>query len=104
MGMTVWQLENSMSAGELARWMAFDRLSPVGGERLDYLIARMMFFYAAANRNPKKPFNFSLEDFLPHWGKTESEIRRERFLSPDQVVRRIEALNAALGGEDRRKQ
>ena len=39
--MTVGQLLASMDSSELAEWMAFDRLEPIGIEREDYNMARL---------------------------------------------------------------
>ena len=39
MGATVEELQARMSSREFARWIQFDRLSPIGPERLDALVA-----------------------------------------------------------------
>ena len=54
--------------------MAYDRIDPIGAERMDVLAARFMWLFAEANRNPKKqkkPFDGA--DFMPKWGTRRQE-------------------------------
>lgn len=64
LGRTVGQLD-TMSAREFASWIAFDQLSPIGGERLDCLFAT--FKALLANCHSKK--RFRPQQFLPKWGR-----------------------------------
>lgn len=65
MGRTVRELEGVMSTRELASWFAFDRLSPIGDERLDYLFAaHALATCSAAGAKPKRGGAFKLEDFM----------------------------------------
>lgn len=40
--MTVAQLKSSLDADELAHWMAYDQLDPIGGYRLDANFAQLV--------------------------------------------------------------
>lgn len=55
--------------------MAYDRISPIGPDRLDVLMARFMWLYAESRRNPKKQRKpFDAHEFMPKWGaKRDSE-------------------------------
>jgi hypothetical protein len=70
MGRTVSELSPLMPMDELARWMAFDRLSPIGDDRADYFIAQLCAVVcnvAGVKKEPGRapnPNAFSLEDFL----------------------------------------
>lgn len=63
LGRTVDELRD-LSTDEYFEWIAFDQLSPIGGERLDTLHA--MLSTLLANCHSKK--RFKLKDFLPKWG------------------------------------
>lgn len=42
LGRTVAETKASVTIAEFKRWMAFDRISPIGDERFDVLFARQM--------------------------------------------------------------
>ena len=41
MGSTVSELKNRMTVEEFASWAAFDNIRPIGGDRVDYLLAQI---------------------------------------------------------------
>ena len=82
MGRTVGELKH-MSTDELAHWFAFDRKSPVGDERFDYLFARLCLVVCQV-AGVKKKFGgeFKLDDFVMfkfEKEKTAGEFMREKF-------------------------
>jgi hypothetical protein len=50
-------------------WKAFDEIEPIGGKRLDYLVASIVSTLVNLRRNVEKyPSPFPLGDFLLNWG------------------------------------
>ncbi|MGE5589199.1 MAG: hypothetical protein ACM3ZA_01010 [Bacillota bacterium] len=65
-------------------------------ERADFRAGIIAATIANANRDPKKRKRpYRPQDFLPRYGRSVQ--------TPEQQLRVIELLNAALGGEDRRR-
>lgn len=85
LGRTVAELDD-MDATEFAGWLAADQLSPIGGERIDYLFA--MQNAVLANLWSKKRWKES--QFLPRWGKA------AKGASPDQVRAYFAGLKARV--------
>lgn len=54
-----------MDADEFAEWLAFDQLSPIGGERADCLAAMQ----SALTANLWSKRKVSPKQFLPRWGR-----------------------------------
>ena len=65
-----------ISSRELAEWMAFDRIEPVGARRSDGLFAGLMSLIANAFRNPEKRRRpFVPRDFYPDfWEAAADEL------------------------------
>lgn len=65
MGRRVPELASTMTSGELASWFAFDRISPIGDQRMDFLFARLMLLVCDAVGVKKAGgARFTFEDFL----------------------------------------
>lgn len=59
------ELSEQMDAEEFNEWLAFDQLSPIGGERADCLHAMQ----AALTANVWSKRKFTAKQFLPRWGR-----------------------------------
>jgi len=95
--MTPGEVLAKHNSRELSEWIAFARVEPFGLYRADVRSAIIACVIANANRDPKKKSSlFKVEDFMP-------KFEPEPEMSTDQTVSFIEALNAALGGEDNRQ-
>jgi len=98
--MTVGELLDRVSSRELAEWMAYDRMSPIGTDRADIQTGIIASTVANSTRNPKKRRKpWTVKDFIPKYGRQEESEP----LSPEKSVALIAQLNAAFGGEDLRK-
>lgn len=65
LGMTIGQLKREMSSVELASWIAYDRISPIGPERDDINQAIQTALIANAHRT-KGARQFKPQDFMPY--------------------------------------
>jgi hypothetical protein len=63
MGRTVAELMETLSARELQQWQAFDRINPIGDERIDLLIGIMTA--SLINSQPGRKRKFKASDFMP---------------------------------------
>lgn len=63
LGMTVEEMGERMSARELAEWMAFDRISPIGEDRADLRAGIIASVIANSHRVKGDPFTPA--DFMP---------------------------------------
>ncbi len=84
LGRTVAELRASLGTDELAAWFAFDAISPIGDERLDYNFARLCVLVCelmGAKRRDGRRIRF--DDFLifkpPEPEKTPIEAMRGWF-------------------------
>lgn len=66
---SVASAQRAITSREFAEWRAYDRLSPIGAERMDWLIA--MLASVVANTAGKKGKPFEAKDFVPKWGPPE---------------------------------
>ena len=64
LGMTIGHIKREMSSLELAAWIAYDRVSPIGPERQDINHAIGTAVLANAHRG-KGSRQFKPQDFLP---------------------------------------
>lgn len=66
-----------MDAREFAEWIAYDKLDPIGDERMEYMHAQTAYVTAVANAG-KKARRIKFSDFLPKHGpkpkKTQGQI------------------------------
>lgn len=65
LGMSVREAMLTITDTEFRNWQAFDRISPIGTERLDNLFALVATVIAQVNA--KKGKTFKIEDFIPEW-------------------------------------
>jgi len=101
LGMTVGELLARASSRELAEWMAFAQLEPIGARRGDYQAAQVAQVIANVNRDTKKRRKpYPVEDFLLAWEDPEEPAERQ---SVEEQLRIVEMLNAAFGGRDERQ-
>ena len=77
LGKTVGQIKREMSSLEVAGWMAYDRISPIGPERDDINQAIQSSLIANANRG-KKTQPFKPADFMPFMDKPEKATDAEQ--------------------------
>ena len=90
--MTVAQLKSSLDADELAHWMAYDQIDPIGGYRLDTNFARLMQF-EYGDKDSK------LSDYLlfdPDPISDEERERREHEAIAESNRRSHEAMKAQI--------
>jgi len=77
--------------------MAYNRLDPIGNERLDVLFARLTFFVVQA-LHPKAT-DLKVEDFMPEFSPVpEEEPERD----PQAMRNKLLFMNARLGGKQRK--
>lgn len=85
-----------MDAREFAEWIAYDMIEPFGGNREDQRAGTIVSAIVNVNKKKgSKPAQWS--DFLPPYEK------RKPITDWRDLLSKVEALNVALGGEDRRK-
>lgn len=65
MGRTVAELENTISAGEVDEWIAYNEIEPFGDWAAWARSAHQMAMTANINRDPKKTRPFTAADFMP---------------------------------------
>ena len=90
--MTVAQLKSSLDADELAHWMAYDQLDPIGSYRLDANFAQLVM-HQVGDKDSK------LSDFLLHDPDPISDDereRRERVAIAESNRRSHEAMKAQI--------
>lgn len=94
MGRRVPELASTMTGGELASWFAFDRISPIGDQRNDFLFARLMLLICDAVGIKKAGgARFVFEDFLLWKPKT----------AMDENTSPLEFLRSRMAGRIQRK-
>lgn len=73
LGKTVQEIRETMSAGELMHWVAFDQLDPIGRERFDVLAgvvaSTMANTWKGKDDPPAQPL-----DMVPDWGGLRAAI------------------------------
>lgn len=86
-----------MDAREFAEWLAYDNIEPLpGGNRDDQRAGVIASAIAnAGKKKGSKPVQW--DDFLPPYEKRKPNSDWRDLLT------KVEAFNAALGGDDRRK-
>ena len=88
-----------MSAREFGEWMAFYALEPFGDNRADLRIGILAALTANIARDEKRRSEpYEVDDFIPKFDKAEKEAQPWQ-----EQLALVEMLNAAFGGEDKRK-
>lgn len=90
--MTVAQLKTSLDDDELAHWMAYDRLDPIGGYRMDVNFAQLAM-YQVGDKNSK------LSDFIlfdPDPVSDEVAEEREREAERQARIAHAERMKAKV--------
>lgn len=88
-----------MSAREFGEWMAFYALEPFGDNRADLRIGILAALTANIARDEKRRSKpYEVDDFMPKFDRTEKEAQPW-----EEQLALVEMLNAAFGGEDKRK-
>ena len=90
--MTVAQLKSSLDADELAHWMAYDQLDPIGGYRLDANFAQLAM--CQVGDKDSKLSDFLLVD--PDPISEEEAQRREREAIAESNRRSHEAMKQQI--------
>jgi hypothetical protein len=83
-----------MSSREFAEWRAYSTLEPFG-EEISNWRAGMLASVIASVFGGKKSKAFQPQDFYP-------VVDQPKQADPDAMLRKIEMLNAAFGGDDLR--
>jgi hypothetical protein len=96
LGCTVDELLQRASSRELSEWMAYDAVEWLPDRRLEMLTANLLALTANLHRGSDDRAVTAL-DWMP-WMQQDQDDEPE----PVDWVRRIEQLNAALGGDDLR--
>ncbi len=95
--MTVRELLNRISSRELSEWMAFYAVEPWGCQVDDQRTGLVASVIANVNRDPKRRATpYQVNDFMPKRGE-----QREQKNWQD-LLKTVELINAALGGDDKR--
>lgn len=88
-----------MSAREFGEWMAFYRLEPFGEDRADLRMGILAALTANIARDEKRRRDpYEVDDFMPKFDRVEKEAQPWQ-----EQLALVEMLNAAFGGEDKRK-
>lgn len=88
-----------VSSSELTEWMAYYQLEPFGQERDNLHAGIIASVFANANRDRKKQRKpFEVKDFMLKLGKPKNEKK-----NAEQLLAKVEILNAAFGGVDLRR-
>lgn len=96
--MTVHDLLSHISSQELSEWMAYYALEPWGCQIDDQRSGLVASVIANVNRDAKRrPAPYQVDDFMPKRG---GEPREQK--NWQQLLKTVELINAALGGEDKR--
>lgn len=90
LGRTVEELLATISAAELAEWVAFDRIDPIGDWRGDAQAAQVATQLANVHRGKRKPY--AIKDFLMTW-----EPKRQQTMQ--EMIDIAKATTLAMGGE-----
>jgi hypothetical protein len=86
-----------MSSNEFAEWRAYDRINPFGERRADLRAGVVAAVVANANRGKRRKA-FRPEDFMPTFEDQSTEAK-----TSDELLHKVEMLNAAFRGKDKRK-
>lgn len=100
--MPVGELLARTSSHELTEWIAYAQLEPLQserGDRIELLLGQLLTLTANANRDRKKRSQpYELVDFMP-WLRGVVQPPQQTWQHQLAIV---EALNAAMGGDDLR--
>jgi hypothetical protein len=113
--MTVAEMLTRVSSCELTEWAAFYALEPFGEERADLRAGIISATVANVNRGEKQE-PLAAADFMPKFDReVDEEMADEEAASDDEseavpedpeawreMLKRVEAMNAAFGGYDLR--
>lgn len=80
---------------EFSEWLAYDRIDPIGPERVDYSLAMVASVIANVNR-PKGKSPYKVEAFKPRYGPRQEQ-------TPDELLAKAERINKMFGGLDHRR-
>lgn len=94
-GRTVRELMASMDALEWARWKAFDRISPLGDERLERMIGTLTAVVLNKLRADDEDA-VGWEDVTPDHGGARAEAEAEYRRSPEYRERKLAELRAGF--------
>ena len=88
-----------MSAKEFGEWMAFYTLEPFGEQRADLRMGILAALTANIARDEKRRARpYEVDDFMPKFDQGAKEAQPWQ-----EQLALVEMLNAAFGGEDKRK-
>ena len=82
LGMTVREVQEKVDAKEFAMWVAYDRMNPIGDDRVDLLfgsLSALIFNIKRGKRTPSKTAN----EFMPRWS---IEASRQ---TPEEMQKRL---------------
>ena len=80
----VSEIELEMSHSEMMEWVAFSRIEPIGGARLDFLAGSVQHTQVACTSTSKH----KLSDFIPDW----MGERVEQKQTPAQIASMLSGL------------
>ncbi len=70
--MTVGELQSKMTGEELKYWIAYNQISPIGPERLDYNFAQLSSILVNTNRTKGK--GVTIDDMILKWGQSDNTM------------------------------
>ena len=76
--MTVAQLKSSLDADELAHWMAYDQLDPIGGYRLDANFAQLVMHQVGDEDSKLSDFLLVDPDPISDDERERREVEKQR--------------------------
>lgn len=98
-----------ISSREISEWKIYDQHEPIGGNRLDLHMARIMAMLATVYRDQTEhPEPFGPDEFLIDWwsdqpGRARSSLVQVDELTIGEQVTWLAVLNATFGGVDKRQ-
>ena len=90
LGMSVRRAQEEIDEDEFRWWMVYNRMSPIGRDRIDYGFAQVSSTIANVNRaKGQKPYH--AKDFMPQYGS-----------KPKQTIEQMKQLLGSIKNVSRR--
>ena len=97
--MSVQEAQQKVDPVEFHWWFAYDRVEPIGPDRVDYQFAILTATLANCHRS-KNQRAYKPQDFLPEWGTADKPDANKRMQS---VIQHYAArVNKVYNGSNRR--
>lgn len=78
-----------LTSSQITEWMAYDRISPIGGKRLDFHFAHLLssIFNIASSIHSEKKTTTKVTDFIPIWeGEDKAKELDKNSMSSEEIL------------------